>query len=741
MANLSTILISGSNQYITITDHASNPSPTAGKLYANSTSIYWEDTDLAAGGGDSMTQVKSQGPTTDGASSGSLGLANTTTLMGAGANTAVNVLVNQNLAINGGFTLRLHVGGDVNMPGLAITSDGTNSSQTFNDLAAHDHTVTAGNDVHHDSGGSVSLRMSGKGFGSGTDTAYNDTAIYFDGTNDYLTVPLHDDFQLDGDFTLETWYYFSGAGSAERIMDTYASTGPGFKFFKNASDKIGFHARIGDETSYSDIVCDDAIAATQWYHVAVTRENGVGRIFINGENVKTTHGKSFDIPQAIPTAGFDSGKGLAIGAYYNGSAYADDLTGYLDNIRVTKGYARYTSDFSQFLPIIARKFTLNRNAGFTVKSSTFYAGGVNGVSVQDSGFTDRTGDDTVGDGRIQVAFANTQTVNSTSFMVPIIFRNTSTVDLSLNYNIWASVRATQATDDTAISKQNFYGGRGIIAHGYTTTNVLTADYITIGSTGNGTDFGEFNEAGGAYMASGSNGTRGVFAGGQGAAIEFFTFATTSDATDFGDLSQAANSQGSGSDGNRMLIGEGVDEVGSAQFITIGTTGNAVTAGETTQTRSNSNDGMSNGSRAVFVAGEDPTPTQYNIIDYFTIGTLADAADFGDHFTIMHANAGTSDGSRGVSIGGVYGVSRQDHIHYFSIGVLGNSIDFLGELTEAGVQGAASCCDGSRGIRAGGTEPPIVNIIDYFPVGVPGTDAADFGDLNASVQASTGTSGD
>ena len=274
------------------------------------------------------------------------------------------------------------------------------------------------------------------------------------------------------------WYYFS-AFRLERIMDTYWLQG--FKFFKNASDKIGFHARIGDETSYSDIVCDDAIAATQWYHVAVTRENGVGRIFINGENVNTTHGKSFDIPQSIPTAGFDSSKGLAIGAYYNGSAYADDLTGYLDNIRVTK-YARYTLIFLSFFQLFGRKFTLNRNAGFTVKSSTFYAGGVNGVSVQDSGFTDRTGDDTVGDGRIQVAFANTQTVNSTSFMVPIIFRNTSTVDLSLNYNIWASVRATQATDNTAISKQNFYGGRGIIAHGYTTTEVLTADYITIGST-------------------------------------------------------------------------------------------------------------------------------------------------------------------------------------------------------------------------------------------------------------------
>ena len=50
MAILSTVQISGSNQYANIADHASAPSPTANKLYANSSSLYWEDTDLAAGG-------------------------------------------------------------------------------------------------------------------------------------------------------------------------------------------------------------------------------------------------------------------------------------------------------------------------------------------------------------------------------------------------------------------------------------------------------------------------------------------------------------------------------------------------------------------------------------------------------------------------------------------------------------------------------------------------------------------
>ena len=58
---------SDNDNYITLTDHTSAPPSTAGILHANTTSLYWEGTDLAAGGGDAMDKVKSQGPTTDGA--------------------------------------------------------------------------------------------------------------------------------------------------------------------------------------------------------------------------------------------------------------------------------------------------------------------------------------------------------------------------------------------------------------------------------------------------------------------------------------------------------------------------------------------------------------------------------------------------------------------------------------------------------------------------------------------------
>ena len=57
MATLkSTTLNSGtSDTTLTISDHSSAPSPSANKLHANTTSIYWEAGDLTGGGGETIT--------------------------------------------------------------------------------------------------------------------------------------------------------------------------------------------------------------------------------------------------------------------------------------------------------------------------------------------------------------------------------------------------------------------------------------------------------------------------------------------------------------------------------------------------------------------------------------------------------------------------------------------------------------------------------------------------------------
>ena len=68
--------------------------------------------------------------------------------------------------------------------------------------------------------------------------------------------------------------------------------------------------------------------------------------------------------------------------------------------------------------------------------------------------------------------------------------------------------------------------------------VNVIEYITIGSTGNATDFGDLTQAR-TRQSGASSSTRGICAGGDSSGklniIDYITIASTGDATDFGDL--------------------------------------------------------------------------------------------------------------------------------------------------------------------------------------------------------------
>ena len=80
-----------------------------------------------------------------------------------------------------------------------------------------------------------------------------------------------------------------------------------------------------------------------WYHLCVARSSGTLKIFINGVSYySATNNNSYVIQNSI----------VAIGARQSISgseSYGFALDGYLDDLRVTKGLARYTSNFT--LPI------------------------------------------------------------------------------------------------------------------------------------------------------------------------------------------------------------------------------------------------------------------------------------------------------------------------------------------------------------------------------------------------------
>ena len=177
------------------------------------------------------------------------------------------------------------------------------------------------------------------------------------------------------------------------------------------------------------------------------------------------------------------------------------------------------------------------------------------------------------------------------------------------------------------------------------------------------------------------------------------------------------------------------------YVTIATLGNAADFGDLTVARSAKSGGASS-TRGIFLSGRFYPNNWYNIIDYITISSTGNAFDFGDlHQNNNPAFQGTSNEIRSVYAGGYLlpGSSVSDFqktIGYFTIATKGNASEF-GSLTIAGRRPF----QGSNGVRAiwGGSRivSSFYNTIDYVNIMTTG-DAKDFGDLTVARANSTGS---
>lgn len=234
--------------------------------------------------------------------------------------------------------------------------------------------------------------------------------------------------------------------------------------------------------------------------------------------------------------------------------------------------------------------------------------------------------------------------------------------------------------------------RGIIAGGGNpgSTGVNTIQYITYQSKGNTTNFGTLN-SGARVNGPGtlSNSTRGIVAGGEGAAptypltniIDFITIATTGNASDFGDLSTARYSFGGTASSTRGVFAGGNSpgaKTNVIEYITIASIGNTTDFGDLNGARSRISSGVvSSGTRGIFAGGLDVNDLGTNIIEFITIASTGNATDFGDLLETTQSSVGAgSNSTRGVFGGGA---TYSNVIQYITIASAGNAIDF-GDLT-------------------------------------------------------------
>jgi hypothetical protein len=176
---------------------------------------------------------------------------------------------------------------------------------------------------------------------------------------------------------------------------------------------------------------------------------------------------------------------------------------------------------------------------------------------------------------------------------------------------------------------------------------------------------------------------------------------------------------------RGIFAGGYGPTNVIDYITISTTGNAADFGDLIGSTANPG-AVASPTRGVF-AGGYVAPAVANTIQYITISTTGNAADFGDLTSTRNNVAGCSSSTRGILAGGAPNINTIEYITIFS---LGNSIDF-GDLIVVR-SNAGGCSSPTRGIFAGGDTAPtgFTNSIDYVTIATT-ANALDFGDLSAS----------
>lgn len=103
-------------------------------------------------------------------------------------------------------------------------------------------------------------------------------------------------------------------------------------------NNVFYFSRYLTDGSSNDFTASWTPATNTWYHVAVSRQGTSLRAFIDGTQLGTTQTNSVNYVRV-------NSDPLYIGQYFAGSANRY-LNGYIDDLRITKGLARYTANFT-----------------------------------------------------------------------------------------------------------------------------------------------------------------------------------------------------------------------------------------------------------------------------------------------------------------------------------------------------------------------------------------------------------
>jgi hypothetical protein len=211
-------------------------------------------------------------------------------------------------------------------------------------LPQHTPTLFGGRDaytkllLHFDNNytdSSPTAKGNGTMFGAGT---FNSSIFKFgthsfaNGQNAYITFPNHADWGFGaGDFTIDMWYYTTNAGAM--LSRDLPSTFVPFLLYNPGGGPLFYSSSNGSAWDLANAVSMGPNTGGRFMHLAVTRQGNNWRTFQDGVVYGSWSASGAVMANSNP---------LCIGAYAN----ANNAGGYTDELRISKGIARWTGTFT-----------------------------------------------------------------------------------------------------------------------------------------------------------------------------------------------------------------------------------------------------------------------------------------------------------------------------------------------------------------------------------------------------------
>ena len=277
----------------------------------------------------------------------------------------------------------------------------------------------------------------------------------------------------------------------------------------------------------------------------------------------------------------------------------------------------------------------------------------------------------------------------------------------------------------------FMGGRAVWMCGYASGGTNNAEYVSIESGANTSDFGDMQQARGGATGT-SNATRGLCSGGGNTpsyGIDYITISTTANANAFGNLTVNRRDTSGVSNGDRSVVFGGYAPGDTVfDYVSIDTTGNATTFGTAADPGYGSGP-CSNGTYGCFIEGSSIDGAQY-----ITIATTGNSTMFQNSWPFggggIAGASGDTDNDRGR-------VTTSSNINYFTISTLSSGASF--GTNNVGGTYISGASDGTKFVFGGKNGNNTISYVNFASTGNSST-FGNFGSANGAYYRAC-TSGD